>query len=56
MFERCILFGVYLNPKRCLFVVAKGNLLGHIVCKEGICIDPERVKAINEFNPPTSKK
>jgi hypothetical protein len=26
------------------------------VCKEGIYIDPERVKAINELNPPSSKK
>jgi hypothetical protein len=26
------------------------------VCKEGIYIDPERVKDINELNPPSSKK
>jgi hypothetical protein len=26
------------------------------VCKEGIYIDPERVKEINELNPPSSKK
>ena len=30
--------------------------MGHIVCKEGIYIDPERVKAINELKPPSSKK
>jgi hypothetical protein len=51
VFDRCILYGVSLNPKKCLFVVTKGKLLGHIVCKEGIYIDPERVKAINELNP-----
>jgi ribonuclease HI len=56
VFERCRLYGVSLNPKKCLFVVTQGKLLGHIVCKEGIYIDPERVKAINELNPPTSKK
>jgi hypothetical protein len=36
--------------------VTQGTLLGHIVCKEGIYIDLERFKAINELNPPTSKK
>jgi hypothetical protein len=54
------LIGVYymdfLHPKKCLFVVTKGKLLGHIVCKEIIYIDPQRVKAINELNPPSSKK
>jgi hypothetical protein len=33
-----------------------GKLLGHIVCKEGIYIDPKRVKSINELRPPSSKK
>jgi len=56
VFERCRLYGVSLNPKKCLFVVTKGKLLGHIVCKEGIYIDPKRVRAINELNPPSSKK
>jgi hypothetical protein len=42
-----------LNPKKCLFSVSEGKLLGHIVSKEGICIDPEIIKAINELNPPT---
>jgi hypothetical protein len=30
--------------------------MGHIVKKEGIYIHPNRLKAINELNPPTSKK
>jgi hypothetical protein len=36
--------------------LTQGKLLGHIVCNEGIYIDPERVKEINDLNPPTSKK
>jgi hypothetical protein len=56
VFERCRLYGVSLNPKKCLFIVTQGKLLGHIVCKEGIYIDPKRVKAIHELNPLTSKK
>jgi hypothetical protein len=56
IFERCRMYGVSLNPKKCLFVVMEGKFLGHIVSKEGVYIDPERIKAINDLNPPTSTK
>jgi hypothetical protein len=45
-----------MNPKKCLFAVSKGKLFGHIVSKEGIYIDRERFKSINELSPPTSRK
>jgi hypothetical protein len=54
--ERCRAYNVSLNQKKCLFFVTRGKLLGHILCKEGIYIDLERFKVINELNPPTSKK
>jgi hypothetical protein len=50
VFDRCRLYAIYLNTKKCLFVVTEGKLLGHTACKEGIYIDPGRVKAINELN------
>jgi hypothetical protein len=50
------LYGISLNPKKCLFAVSEGKLLGHIVSKEGIYIDLERIKEINDLSPPTSKK
>jgi hypothetical protein len=56
VFCKCILYGVSLNPNKCLFIVTQGKSLGHIACKEGIYIDPKRVKAINELKPPSSKK
>jgi hypothetical protein len=56
VFERCRLNNVFRNPKKCLFFVTQGKLLGHIVCNEGIYIDPERVKEINDLKPPTSNK
>jgi hypothetical protein len=43
-FKRCRLYGVSLNPKKCLFAMTQEKLLGHIECKEGIYIDLERVK------------
>ena len=44
--ESCRRHGIYLNPKKSMFGVTKGKLFGHIVSKEGIKIDPKRVKAI----------
>jgi len=45
-----------LNPKKCFFSILKGNLLGHIVSKEGIYNDLEKFNAINDLNIPTSRK
>ena len=56
IFERCKKYGISLNPKKIIFVVTEGNLLGHIITKNGIIVDPERVKAIALIPPPSSKK
>lgn len=45
-----------LNPKKCYFVVTKGKLLGHIVSKEGVMIDPKRIEAINNVPQPNTVK
>ena len=56
IFERCRKYGISLNPKKCVFAVTEGKLLGHIVSKIGISIDPERVKAIEKIPLPHNKK
>lgn len=43
---RCREHGVSLNPKKFVFGVMDGKLLGHIVSQEGVKVDPQRVKAI----------
>lgn len=43
------------QPKKFVFGVVEGKLLGHIVSKEGIKIDAERVKANRDLSMPTSK-
>ena len=53
--HRCQTHGISLNPKKSIFGVTEGKLLGHIVSKEGIRIDPERVKAIQQLSLPMSK-
>lgn len=44
--QRCHEHGVSLNPKKSIFEVTEGKFLGHIVSKEGVRLDPQRVKAI----------
>ena len=30
------MYDIYLNPKKCLFTISEGNVVGHIVSKEGV--------------------
>jgi hypothetical protein len=39
-----------------VFALEKGKLLGFIVSKDGMIIDPERTQAISKLPPPSSKK
>jgi hypothetical protein len=43
VFEKCRKFGISLNPKKILFRLEEGKLLGHIISKDGIKIDPSRI-------------
>ena len=54
--EKCREYRLSLNPAKCVFGVASGNLLGHIVSKEGIAVDPDKVRAILEAPAPTNAK
>jgi hypothetical protein len=40
IFERCRKYGISLNPKKTIFGVEEGKLLGHIISQAGIHIDP----------------
>jgi hypothetical protein len=56
VFLKCRRFGLSLNPKKSLFVVKEGKLLGHIVSTEGVRIDPSRLEAIQTLSLPRSRK
>jgi hypothetical protein len=45
-----------LNPKKCIFGVPSGILLGNIVSRDGIWPNPEKVKAITKTKPPKCVK
>ena len=56
VFEKCRRSGISLNPKKCLFGLEEGKLLGHIISKEGIRIDPSRIEAILKIEHPRNLK
>jgi hypothetical protein len=50
------MFVLSLNPKKSLFDMKEGKLLGHIVSAEGVRIDPSRVEEILTLSLPRSRK
>ena len=56
MFDICREFPISLNLRKCIFCVPHGNLLGHIVCREGVLVDPANFAVIVKMSPPTSAK
>ena len=49
-------YNLRLNPKKCIFRVTLGKLLGHIVSERGIEVDPDKIKAIQEMSVPKIEK
>eukprot|EP00253_Pinus_taeda_P011951 PITA_11951 len=56
IFQRCLRYGISLNPKKSFFALSEGKLLGFIVSKSGIHIEPDRIKEISEISLPHNKK
>lgn len=51
-FKRLEEYKVCLNPKKCVFGMTSGKLLGYIVSRRGIKVDPTKVKEILDMPPP----
>jgi len=45
-----------LNPKKCIFSVPSGILLGNVVSRDGIQPNPSKVKAVLDMRPPRNLK
>jgi hypothetical protein len=45
-----------LNPKKCMFGVSSGKLLGYMVSSQGIDMNPKKVEAIENLQPPQTRK
>ena len=54
VFQLLIEHKLYDKINKCIFLQTKIHYLGHVVSKEGIAIDPEKVRAIMEWVAPTT--
>ena len=54
IFVRCRFYRIRLNPHKCVFCVESDRLLGFIVSRHGIRVDPIKVEAILNLPPPSS--
>jgi hypothetical protein len=53
MLDKCRQCQIALNLKKCIFFSPFGVLLGHIVCKHGLLVDPSKVDIIVDLPPST---
>ncbi|XP_070017180.1 uncharacterized protein [Nicotiana sylvestris] len=54
-FQRLRRYNLKLNPAKCAFGVSSGKLLGFVVSRRSIELDPSKIKAIQELLPPKNK-
>jgi hypothetical protein len=55
-FERIKKYKLRLNPNNCTFEVIAGKLLGHMVSRRGIEVDPIKIKSILKMPSPKTEK
>jgi hypothetical protein len=53
--ERMRLYGLKMNPLKCVFGVSAGKFLGFIIHEHGVEIDPKKIESINKVQPPQCK-
>ena len=56
VFIKCRRYGISLNLRKWNFALEEGKLLGHIISKEGIRIDLDKVKCILKVEEPRRNK
>ena len=56
MLDKCRQHQISLNLKKCIFCAPFGILLGHIVCKQGLMVDPVKIDIIVNLPPLKSVK
>jgi hypothetical protein len=54
MLERCGKCHISLNIKKCIFGTPFGIFMGHILCKQGLLVDPTKIAIIVNLPPPKS--
>ncbi|KAL2097871.1 hypothetical protein ACEWY4_007078 [Coilia grayii] len=54
VFSRLLQFGLKLRPAKCSLLRSSVQFLGHVVTREGVAPDPEKVAAVQSWKAPTS--
>ena len=55
VFGKLRAFGLKIKPQKCSLFRREVKFLGHIVSTEGIATDPDKIKAVQEWQKPNSK-
>ena len=56
MLDTCRRYQIMLNLKKCLFCIPFGNILGHVVGKQGLMVNPVEIVVIMNLEAPRSVK
>lgn len=56
MLDTCRRCQITLNLKKCMFYVPFGTLLGHVVCRQGLMVDPAKIAVILNLEAPRNVK
>jgi len=56
MLDTCPRYQIALNLKKCIFCVPLRILLGHVVCKKGLMVDPAKIVVVVNMEAPRSVK
>lgn len=56
MLDTCQRYQIMLNLKKCMFLTPFGNLLRHVVCKQGLIVDPVKIAVILNLEAACSLK
>jgi hypothetical protein len=54
IFVRCPFYLIHLNPHKCVFYMESDRILGFIVSRQGIRVDPLKVEVILNLPPPST--
>jgi hypothetical protein len=54
-FDNLHKFKMMINPKKCVFGMSSGKLLGYMVSSRGIDVNPKKVEVIEKLQPPQTR-
>jgi hypothetical protein len=55
-FDNLCKYKMMINPKKCVFRVSSGKLLGYMISSWGIDANTKKVEAIEKLQPPLTRK